>query len=181
MRKLIKHIDYLFIPKLVIVLLFLSINILSSAQIAIVVNSNNPVSELSINELKAIFLGKQVYFRQGENLILLCDYKPDIDEFCTKVYGYSGKTMNKHWFQLIFSGTSANPPKKMNSVENLLNFISIQQNAIGYISVKNIPQNVKGIKVLKIEGQLPGGKDYLLSDLGLPKSKAPKTLTLNMK
>jgi ABC-type phosphate transport system substrate-binding protein len=153
----------------VTILLLLLVTVNCQAQIAIIVNKSNPISEISLNELKAIFLGKQAYFKDNTTPIILVDFKSDVDEFCQKVYGYSGKTMNKHWFQLIFSGTSVNVPKKVTSIENLFDFIANNENAIGYINLKNIPANAQGYKILKIDGTLPGNASYLLGNNNLVK------------
>lgn len=154
----------------VLVALFLSLTLPSSGQIAIIVNATNPISEISVNELRAIFLGKQVYFNQSNDLIKLCEFKEDLNHFCEKLYGFSGKSMNRHWFQLIFSGTSANVPKKMNSPEQLINFIKENNTAIGYIDLKKIPLEWAGVKIILLDGKLPKSKGYILSFHNSPSS-----------
>lgn len=149
--------------RLVFILTFLSTGLTTTAQIAVIVNSNNPVENLSINELKAIFLGKQVYFKNTNTPILLCEYKPNLDVFSEKVYGFSGKTMNRHWFQLIFSGNVVNAPKKITTIENLLAFISGNERTIGYVDYRDLPKNIPGCKVVTIEGVMPAASGYLLS------------------
>ncbi|MFT5336967.1 MAG: ABC-type phosphate transport system substrate-binding protein [Luteibaculaceae bacterium] len=164
-----------------LIMCFLTLHNFCSAQIAVIVNPENPVSEISVNQLRAIFMGKQVYFDQGNDLIKLCDFETDLNDFCEKLYGFSSKTMNKHWFQLIFSGTSANVPKKLNSPDELIQYISKNKSAIGYIDLKKIPEGLEGYKIISLDGKLPTSSGYFLSFIESISSLSTLTYAINSK
>lgn len=147
---------------LLIFLVFGGVSV-SSAQIAIIVNKNNPINELSISELRAIFFGKSIYFSNNVP-VLLCDFAPDRSAFCDKTFGFTEKRMSQHWFQLIFSGSAATPPKNFKYENNLLDFVAEHEKAIGYIDISRVKLNK--VKVIKIEGKGPEEEGYVLSYFG---------------
>lgn len=133
------------------------------SQIAIIVNKNNPVDELSLDELKSIFLGNDMYF-DNDMPIVVCEFEPDKNDFCLKTYKFSAKRMTQHWFKRIFSGAVARPPKSFKSKDSLIDFVSENEQAIGYIAFSEIKSEENtSFKILKIDNKLPGKGGYILA------------------
>lgn len=145
----------------ILVMVFLFISFCSSAQIAIVVNKSNTIEDVSLDQVKSLFLGKSMYF-ENKMPVTLCDFAPDKTAFCEKTFEFSEKKMNQLWFQLIFSGSAAKPPVAFNSLDKLIEYINDNEGAIAYIDLSKIA-GVEEIKILMVDGVLPGNEGYILS------------------
>ena len=128
------------------------------AQIAIAVNKDNPVDDISMSELKQIYLGKKTIFPDGKN-IALAEYADLKETFYDILLDWSVIKMKKHWMGLIFSGTSSSVPKEFKRVEELKDFISKNEGAVAFMDLAEVDKNVK---LLTINGRKPGSKDYPL-------------------
>jgi ABC-type phosphate transport system substrate-binding protein len=145
------------IMKLIVysIFFFCSANI-SLAQIVIAVNKNNPVNDISMSELKQIYLGKKTTFPDGKNIVL-GEYADLKEAFYDILLGWSVVKVRKHWLGLIFSGTSSSAPKEFKRFGELKDFISQNEDAIAFIDLADID---KKVKLVTIDGKNPGSKNY---------------------
>lgn len=144
------------IKRLLYVILFIFFTNVSTAQIAIVVNKNNPIDDISIAELKRIYLAKKTVFSLGNNIVL-AEYADLKEEFYDILLDWSLIKYKRHWMKLIFSGESYGAPKEFDRTDNLKEFISKNVNAIAFIALSDADDNVK---ILTVDGKNPGSKDY---------------------
>jgi len=147
-RNIVKWILYL--------VLFICFTNTAAAQIGIVVNNNNPINDISITELKQIYLAKQTMFSEGNNIVL-AEYTDIKEQFYDILLGWSVLKYNKYWMKLIFSGESDATPKEFNISEELIIFVSKNINAIAFISIKDADEKVK---ILTVDGKNSRSKDY---------------------
>ena len=141
---------------IICVILFICFTNVSTAQIAIVVNKNNPIDDISIAELKRIYLAKQTVFSQGKNIVL-AEYADLKEEFYDILLDWSLIKYKRHWMKLIFSGESYGAPKEFDRTDDLKKFISKNVNAIAFIALSDADDNVK---ILTVDGNNPWSKDY---------------------
>ena len=116
----------------------------------VIVNQGNPVASLSDAEVKRIFLGKMKRFPSGAK-VKPTDYKKGKSlrsTFYQKVAKKSVKDVENYWYRLVFTGKGV-PPKPMSSAKDVINYVSENENAIGYIKESQLTSAVK--KVLKIK------------------------------
>lgn len=128
------------------------------ADLVVVVNDSNSVSDLSMNELKRIYLGKITDYKNGQEIIL-GEYAPENEDFYQTVLGMSTRKTRMHWMKLVFSGGLATPPKVFKKIEKVRQFIRDTEGAICFIKSSEVD---KGMKVLTIDGKRPGEEGYLL-------------------
>ena len=121
---------------------------LSFAEVAIIVNSENS-SEISDNDIKRMFLGKNKTFSNGESVkaINLKSGNAIRGDFEKQILGKSSSQVKAYWSKLIFSG-KAKPLKEFASDSEVLNWVSSTPNAIAYIDASKVDSSVKVIKKL---------------------------------
>ena len=134
-----------------------------SAEVAIVVNRSNPISEQALKELVAIFEQRQQFWKTGEriHLILQESARPEKQIILRKVYRKGDEELKKYWLMKVFKGEIAGVPTTLSSNEAVKRFVRQVPNAIGFVDATTVDETVK---VLRIEGLLPGDPGYPLSD-----------------
>ncbi|WP_290582023.1 hypothetical protein [Ketobacter sp.] len=114
------------------------------AGIVVIVNNENPVSELSKREIIDLYMGRNLYFSDGK-LALRLDHPPtsgEREQFYQTLVKKSVAQMNAYWAKLLFTGR-ASPPLLMGDSEQLLDTVRNNRNAIGYIDESNLDDSVK--------------------------------------
>lgn len=134
------------ILKKVILLACLSYLPFSYADIAIIVNPSNS-NTLSDNDISRIFLGKMKSFDSGNSTspINLKVGHSIRDEFEDKVLGKSSQQVKAYWSKLVFSG-KGKPPQEMDSIAEIIAFVSSNPDAIAYIDNAKVTDEVKVVK-----------------------------------
>lgn len=130
------------------------------AELVIVVNDSNSVSNLSMNQLKRIYLGKITEYKNGQEIIL-GEYAPESEDFHQTVLGMSTRKTRMHWMKLVFSGGPATPPQVFKKIEKVRQFMQESVGAICFIESSVVD---KGMKVLSLGGKKPGDDDYPLKN-----------------
>ncbi|TMN45661.1 phosphate ABC transporter substrate-binding protein [Pseudoalteromonas sp. S2755] len=114
------------------------------ADIAVIVNSAN-ASAVDDGTIKKLFLGKSKSFADGRSATPVNqDGNAVFDEFNDKVIGKSSSQLNAHWSKLVFTGKGT-PPKKLDSDQAVIDFVSSNAGAIGYIDASKVTDAVKVI------------------------------------
>ncbi|ODB34638.1 phosphate ABC transporter substrate-binding protein [Pseudoalteromonas sp. BMB] len=114
------------------------------ADVAIIVNSAN-ASTVDDSTIKKLFLGKSKSFADGSSATPVNqDGNAVFDEFNDKVIGKSSSQLNAHWSKLVFTGKGT-PPKKLDNDQAVIDFVSSNADAIGYIDVSKVTGAVKVI------------------------------------
>ena len=114
------------------------------AGIVVVVNKDNPVSDLSKREIIDLYMGRNLYFPDGK-LALRLDHPPtsyERETFYQQLVKKSVAQVNAYWAKLLFTG-KASPPMLMENSEQLLDTVRNNRNAIGYMDEVNLDKSVK--------------------------------------
>lgn len=130
------------------------------AQIAVIVKKGNFLDDITIAELKEIFLGEKKTWGNGTRIILV-DQKSNRDlsnNFYKVTTGKSLSRVKEIWIKKMITGEMS-PPKAFNSDADIIYFVSQNYGAIGFIEAKN---KVDIVKVLTIEGKSPDDSKYKL-------------------
>lgn len=136
--------------------------------IAIVVNRENPVDELTLREVQAIFELRQQFWKSGERVSVITQQarRAEKNVMLKTVYRQTDAGLNAYLLHRMFIGEISDFPQIEASNEKVKQKVRSQANAIGFIDAATIDSTVK---VLKIEHALPGSTSYPL------KSEAPST------
>lgn len=115
------------------------------ADIYIIAHKQNPIKQLSLSQLKELYLGNRQFI--GEIRILPLDQ--DIQEstrnkFYSQVIEIEQSQLISHWSKLIFTG-KGQAPKSLLSDNSIIEFVSANPNTIGYINSQTMNDKVKVI------------------------------------
>jgi phosphate transport system substrate-binding protein len=136
----------------------------SPPSLAIVVNRANPVENLSSVELRHIFLGERSHWPNGRRitLVMMEPGEPERETLLREVCRMSEKEFNNHFLHGLFTGEVFATPKTLASPVGVRKFVFNVPGAIGYLRPADVDDSVK---VVRIDGLLPGDKDYKIQIL----------------
>jgi ABC-type phosphate transport system substrate-binding protein len=131
------------------------------AEIAIVVNKENAIDDLSMKDLKAIFEMTMQNWKGRDRiqLVLLKSEEMATEIVQKKIYNRSDTAMVMFWRNIQFNSV-AKIPRKWNSSFEVKKVVSKRENSIGYIDADDVDDSVK---ILSVGGLLPGDEGYPLS------------------
>ncbi len=134
----------------ILLILTLSQNRLCLADIAIIVNTENPISNTDRATVSNIFLGKVKAFPNGELITLIGqpEAHPINKEFRETVLKKTEPQLHSYWARMLFTGR-AKPPRSMEETHEIIKFVSNSSNAIAYIDTNKLkPEEHDSIKVI---------------------------------
>src|SRR6202023_504891 len=129
--------------------------------IAVVVNPETPVTELSLAEVRKVFLGERQYWNAKLPVVLLirAPVARERDVVLRLIYQMSEVQFKQYWVAKIFRAEVTSPPKIVYSNDMQYELVSAMPGAIAFVDARNVHP---GVKVLRVDGMLPGDKDYPL-------------------
>jgi hypothetical protein len=135
----------------------------AEADIAVVVHSKVPVDNLSSADLRKILLGDRQFWTSNQRVTLLirAPVARERAVLLKRVYQMSEAQFRQYWIAKVFRAETVAGPKIVYSNKVAGDLVRALPGAIAFINASEAP---KDLKVLKIDGRLPGDKDYALSD-----------------
>jgi hypothetical protein len=129
--------------------------------LAIVVNHANPTDNLSIAELRKIFLGRKTRWPSGRRVAvaMLESQYPERRSALRQIYHMDENAYEEYFMKATFRGEVFVAPKTLASPDLMRKFVFNAPGAIGYLRTSDLDDTVK---VVKIDGLLPNQKDYSL-------------------
>jgi ABC-type phosphate transport system substrate-binding protein len=152
-------------------LLWLTVVLLSGAttmhaqsklnDVAVVVNPAAPVNDLTLSEARKIFRGDRQYWSSDMPIVLLVRNPPsrERDVILRKLYSMTESEFKQYWIAKIFRAEATTGPKIVYSNSMAADLVSVIPGAIAFMSAKDVNPN---LKVVKIDGRLPGDPAYPL-------------------
>jgi hypothetical protein len=133
-----------------------------NGDVAVVVNQNNPVSNLSRNEVRKLFAGERKVWSPGlpvkifvraqgasERLVLLA------------LLDMSESEYKQYWISQVLRKEARDEPVALFSNAMQRQAIEIYPGAIALVNVREV---AGGMKVVRVDGRAPGDKGYPLSE-----------------
>jgi hypothetical protein len=132
-----------------------------SADIAVVVNADTPVTDLSLSEVRKVLLGERQYWNSKLPVVLLirAPVARERDVVLRVIYQMSEAQFKQYWVAKIFRAEAASPPRIVYSNDMQYELLTALPGAIAFVDSRNVRP---GVKVLRVDGHLPGDKDYPL-------------------
>jgi ABC-type phosphate transport system substrate-binding protein len=146
---------------LVVVMLFLSVAFGAEMDVAIVVRPDVPVDNLTFAELRRVMLGDRQYWTSNVRVTLLvrAPGARERDVVLKTIYQMSEAQFRQYWIAKVFRAEAANGPRIVYSNEMATDLANAIPGAVAFVEAPQVP---KGMKVLRINGLLPGEKGYPL-------------------
>ncbi|HKH48736.1 MAG TPA: hypothetical protein VKM72_29065 [Thermoanaerobaculia bacterium] len=134
----------------------------AEASIAVIVHEQVPVDDLSLSELRQIFLGKRQDWSRELPVTLLLPPRgtPERRVLLDKIYQQRSEVQVQHyWINRLFGDEVQVGPKVTGSNEMSASLARVIPGAIALVPADRIPP---GVKVLRIDGKKPGQAGYPL-------------------
>lgn len=129
--------------------------------VAIVVHPETNVSELTFDQLRKVFRGEQQFWDDGSRITLLvrAPIAAERDLVLNKIYRMTEDQFRQYWIGKMFRADVAAGPKIVYSSEMARDLVTAIPGAITFIPADAV---VSGLKVVRINGRLPGDVNYPL-------------------
>jgi len=129
--------------------------------VAVIVNPQNPADSISSTDLRKIFSGEKLSWSSSIPVFLVVR-APQAHErsiLLSRVLKMTESEYKQFWVKKVYSGEVPREPLALLSNGMQLEAIRAEKGAIALISVPDIHP---GVKVIKVEGHLPGMNGYPL-------------------
>jgi ABC-type phosphate transport system substrate-binding protein len=132
--------------------------------IVVIVNNSNPVDNLSLGELKKLFLSDRSRWDTGKAVapVMPAPGAPERTAFLKIVCGMNDTDLGKYFMQAAFTGKSATPPKDVASASAVKSFVAASPGAIGFVKAGDFHGDGSdgGVKAVKIDGAAAADPGY---------------------
>ena len=132
-----------------------------SGDIAVVTNPQTPVNDLSLAEVRKVFLGERQYWTSNMPVILLvrAPVARERQVVLKTIYQMSESQFKQYWVAKIFRSEAVSAPKIVYSADMTNELLSVIPGSIAFMEAKDVGP---GLKVLKVDGKMPGENGYQL-------------------
>lgn len=129
--------------------------------LAIVTHPDTPITELTTAELRQVLKGERQYWSANLPVVLFVRAPTSMERSAVLdgIYQMTEPQFKQYWIAKTFRAESASSPKNLRSNELTQQFVSATAGAIGFMAANDVKP---GVKVLKIDGRLPGQSGYKL-------------------
>lgn len=126
------------------------------AQVAVVVSLESPLTEITLDDLRGMYLGKLTRLETGERVVLL--ESPRVREaFYHAALRMNPDRVKRHWIGMVFSGAGVIPPREIANAEELRRYVSGRPGAIAFLAADAVGPDVR---ILRVDGLRPSDADY---------------------
>lgn len=112
--------------------------------VVIIVSAENPVQELSRDQVDAIFMGRSLLFPDGRRAVPVEQAlgSEARSRFLSRILERSEAQVKAHWSRLVFTGRGR-PPLDLQDSEAVLAHVASSDNAIGYVQRHQLDDSVR--------------------------------------
>jgi len=118
----------------------------SDGAIAVIINQQSSIEDLSSRELKAAFEGYGLPGSGTQNIALAYLAGEIEDTFNLKVLGISSKKVKVYWLRRVFKGES-DLRQILKTADEVKAFINANEAAIGFIPASELDDSVRAVTI----------------------------------
>jgi len=135
--------------------------VVRSSPIAIVVHKDTDVEDLSLAELRSIFLANQQFWSNRKRIVLLVRApKSDERDFVLNtIYEMDEAQFRQYWIAKMFRAEVPRGPKIVFSTDMMLELVIAIPGSISFVSAEEVTDDVR---VVRVDGKLPSDPGYPL-------------------
>lgn len=132
-----------------------------SSPVAIIVRPDLPLDNLQFTELRRLMLGDRQFWSSNLKVTLLvrAPGARERDIVLKDVYQMSEAQFRQYWIAKVFRAEAASGPRIVYSNEMATELVAQIPGAVAFVDASQVPS---GVKVIKINGHLPGEPGYPL-------------------
>lgn len=129
--------------QIIIIIVLLLMPVSAVADIVVIVNSNNDITELTRRQVVDLYMGRTSFFPNGKKLQR---YDQPINstvraDFYFRMTQKPIAAINAYWARLLFTGRAA-PPRVVSDHLEILEIIEKNPDAIGYLKEEHLNDRV---------------------------------------
>jgi ABC-type phosphate transport system substrate-binding protein len=134
----------------------------AAGDLAIVVHPQTPVDTLSFSDLRQVFLGERQYWTKDLPVVLLVrgPTGAERDAVLNVIYQMKDAQFKQYWIAKVFRAETASSPKIVATSGLAAQLVASIPGAVTFMMEKDVKPGA--MKVLKIDGRLPGENGYKL-------------------
>ena len=140
--------------------------VLTSAQaapgdLAIIAHPGVPVDELTLPELRQVFKAERQYWTKDLPVVVFvrAASSAERDAVLKVIFQMAEQQFQNYWTAKTFRAEAGSSPKNLTSNELTQRFVAAKPGAVGFLAASDVKP---GVKVLRIDGRLPGEQGYKL-------------------
>ncbi len=128
---------------------------------AVIVHPSTPVDNLSFAEMRRVFLGDRQYWNAAMPVLLIVRAPVALERqvVLNKIYRMTESQFTQYWIARIFRAETVSTPKVVYSNTTINELVAAIPGAISLVRVEDM---TPGVKVVRIDGALPGDPNYPL-------------------
>ncbi len=129
--------------------------------VAVIVNPENPVTSISSAELRSIFAGDKQSWSNNLPVfpVVRAPQARERQILLGRILKMTEGEYKRYWLQKVYSGEAPHEPLAVFSNGMELEAVRVKKGGIALISLQDVHE---GVKVIKVDGQLPGNPGYPL-------------------
>ena len=133
----------------------------AAESMAVIVHPSTPVKDLTMAEVRKIFLGDRQYWTADMPVVLIvrAPVAPERAIVLNRIYKMSESQFKQYWIARIFRAEAPSTPKVVYSNEMVNELVSAIPGAISLVRMDAVAPSVR---VVRIDGTLPGEDGYPL-------------------
>jgi ABC-type phosphate transport system substrate-binding protein len=133
----------------------------AEGDIAVVVRPDLPVDDLTLPQTRKLLLGEQQFWNSNlrVTLLLRAPAAREREVVLKVIYRMNEAEFRQYWISKMFRAESTSGPKVVYSNEMATELVSALPGSVAFVDATQVP---KGLKILKIDGKLPGQTGYPL-------------------
>lgn len=131
----------------------------ADGDIAVVVHPGVPVSSLTFAEVRKLLFGDRQYWTPDlrVTLVMRAPVAREREIVLRTIYQMTEAQFRQYWISKVFRAEAASGPRIVYSNEEATVLVGALPGAISFIDLTQVP---KGLKVLRVDGRLPGEPGY---------------------
>jgi ABC-type phosphate transport system substrate-binding protein len=135
--------------------------IVRSSPIAIVVHKDTAVENLSLAELRNIFLANQQFWPNRKRIVLLvrAPKSEERDFVLNTIYEMDEAQFRQYWIAKMFRAEVPRGPKIVFSTDMMLELVIAIPGSISFVNAEEVTADVR---VVRVDGKLPSEAGYPL-------------------
>ena len=132
-----------------------------SRPVAIVVHPDTDISDLSLDELREIFLADQLYWPDNSRIVLLVRAPAAYERsfVLDRIYRMSEADFRSYWIKKMFRAEISSGPRVVFSNNMAIGLVTAIPGSIAFMLASDVTPDVK---VVRIDGKLPSEDGYPL-------------------
>ena len=129
--------------------------------IAVVVRPDTPAEDLSFGEIRKLLLGERQFWSSNLRVTLLirAPAAREREVVLKTIYRLTEAQFRQYWISKVFRAEATSGPKIVYTNEMAVDLVAAIPGSVAFVDASQVP---KGLKILKIDGKMPGEKGYPL-------------------